>query len=162
MSFLTWVGSKKRLLSHIDSIIDKYPDREAIYIEPFLGSGIVLFNVLENYSAKFKRFICCDLNEALIVSFNQIKTNHQALISTLEQLQDCYLALEMDEQKAFFYKAREIFNDIRLRRPVDKSRLNEIVLSDNDDLILSALFIFLNKTSFRGVFVVNSKDEYRV
>ena len=82
MSFLTWIGSKKRLLGHIDGIIDKYPDREAVYVEPFLGSGIVLFNVLENYSNKFKRFICCDLNEALIVSFNMIKMNHQVLINT--------------------------------------------------------------------------------
>ena len=36
-----------------------------------------------------------------------------------------------------------------------------MISSDNDDLTLAALFIFLNKTSFRGVFVVNSKDEYK-
>ena len=82
MSFITWVGSKKRLLGHIDKIIDRYLADDAVYVEPFLGSGVVLINVLEKHSAKFSRFICCDLNEALIVSFNQIKTNHQSLIST--------------------------------------------------------------------------------
>ena len=40
------------------------------------------------------------------------------------------------------------------------TRLSHLV-NDDDDLILAALFIFLNKTSFRCVFVVNSKDEYR-
>ena len=48
-----------------------------------------------------------------------------------------------------------MFNDL------DKARLNEIISSDDYDLILAALFIFLNKTSFRGVFIVNSKDEYK-
>ena len=67
----------------------------------------------------------------------------------------------MDEQKSFFYEARDLFNDLRLGRTVDKARLNEIISSDDHDLILAALFIFLNKASFRGVFVVNSKDEYR-
>ena len=39
--------------------------------------------------------------------------------------------------------------------------MNEIISSDDNDLILSALFIFLNKISFRGVFVVNSKNEFK-
>ena len=160
MSFITWIGSKKRLLPQINQIIDEYPNREAIYVEPFLGSGIVLFNILEKYSDKFSRFICCDLNEALIISFNQIMTNHQNLIVTLKQIQDHYLTLDMNERKAFFYKARKIFNGIWLNRTVDKTELNDLISSDEYDLILAALFIFLNKTSFRGVFVVNSKNEY--
>ena len=52
MSFLTWCGSKKRLLGHINRIIDKYPDRDSIYFEPFLGSGVVLVDVLEKHSDK--------------------------------------------------------------------------------------------------------------
>ena len=70
MSFVTWWGSKKRLLPQINKILDQYLDDEAVYVEFFLGSGVVLINVLEKYSARFKRCICCDLNEALIVSFN--------------------------------------------------------------------------------------------
>ena len=76
MSFLIWCGSKKRLLGHINKVFDKYPDDGAMYVKPFLGSGVILINALENYSARFKRYICCDLNEALIISFNQIKINH--------------------------------------------------------------------------------------
>ena len=71
------------------------------------------------------------------------------------------MALDMDDRKAFFYKVRDLFNHVRLKRPVNKIELNEIISSDDNDLIRAALFIFLNKTSFRGVFVVNSKDNYR-
>ena len=86
MSFITWVGNNKRLLGHINRIIDKYLDHESVYVEPFLVSGIVLINVLEKHPTKFSQFICCDLNEALIVGFNQIKSNHKRLISTLDRI----------------------------------------------------------------------------
>ena len=56
MSFIIWIGSKKRLLPQINRIIDKYLADEAVYVEPFLGSGVVLVNILENYSARFKKW----------------------------------------------------------------------------------------------------------
>ena len=94
MSFVTWVGSKKRRLPQINQIIDKYLANESgddtIYVEPFLGSGVVLINVLENHQTRFKRFVCCDANEVLIKAFEQIKVNHQNLISTLERIQSHY------------------------------------------------------------------------
>ena len=49
MSFLTWCGSKRRLLSHINKVFDQYIADDAIYVEPFLGSGVVLVNVLEKH-----------------------------------------------------------------------------------------------------------------
>ena len=99
MPFICWYGSKKILLDRINRIIDKYLDDETIYIKPFLGSGIVLINVLKNYSTRFKRYICCDLNEALITSFKQIKGDHQNLIRILEHIQSCYSILEMDNRR---------------------------------------------------------------
>ena len=66
----------------------------------------------------------------------------------------------MDEQKAFFYKAKDLFNDIRLNKPINKAEFDEIISSDDYDLVL-AVFIFLNKTSYRGVYVVNSKNQYK-
>ena len=49
MSFLTWIGSKKRLLGHINKVFDQYIADDAIYVEPFLGSGVVLVDVLEKH-----------------------------------------------------------------------------------------------------------------
>ena len=74
MSLITWVGGKKRLLPYLDRIIQQYlngmTSDDAIYVEPFLGSGSVLIHILENYPTKFKQFICCDVNDALIEVFN--------------------------------------------------------------------------------------------
>ena len=123
MSFITWCSSKKRLLGHINNVFDKYLANETnnniIYVEPFLGSGSVLINVLEKQSTRFSRYICADVNDVLIKTFNQIKTNHQNLIMTLESIQTHYQSLNKDEQKVFFYKARDLFNDIRLNRPIN-------------------------------------------
>ena len=135
MSFISWSGSKKWLLPYINQIIDKYLANESnndiVYVEPFIGSGTVLINILEKHQTRFKRFICSDANEILIKAFDQIKTNHEILISTLERIQAHYQSLDKDEQKAFFYKARGLFNDIKLNKPVNKAELKEIISSDN-------------------------------
>ena len=52
MSFILWLGSKKRLLHYIDDRISDYlmvESDEISYIETFIGSGIVLIHMLENY-----------------------------------------------------------------------------------------------------------------
>ena len=80
MSFVSWVGSKRRLLPNINQLIKQYlvdkASNDTVYVEPFLGSGIVLINVLEKFPKRFKRYICTDVNDALTKAFNQIKTNH--------------------------------------------------------------------------------------
>ena len=148
MSFLTWIGSKRRLLPQINQIIEQYLANESgddtVYVELFLSSGSVLINVLEKHLTRFKRYICCDANDVLIKTFNQIKTNHQNLIITLECIQNHYQSLDMKQQKEFFYKARDLFNDIRLNKPINKDELDQIISSDDHDLILVVLFIFLN------------------
>ena len=103
MSLLTWVGSKKRLLPYLNQIIEQYLDgitgNDTIYVEPFLGSGSVLINILEKYPQKFKQFVCCDGNDALIELFKQIMSNPANLIIALEQIHDLYCSLDMDERK---------------------------------------------------------------
>ena len=55
----------------------------------------------------------------------------------------------MDQRKEFYYDARDQFNNLRLNWSVD----------GNSGLMLASLFIFLNKTCFRGLFRVNSRNE---
>ena len=55
----------------------------------------------------------------------------------------------MDERKEFFYQTRAQFNNLRLNRIVDPNR----------ELKMASLFIFLNKTCFRGLFRVNQDGE---
>ena len=67
----------------------------------------------------------------------------------MEHLQDQYCSLDMHQRKEFFYNARDQFNNLRLSWSVDNNR----------GLMLAALFVFLNKTCFRGVFRVNRQNE---
>ena len=110
MSFVIWVGGKKRILPYINDIICDYlienSDR-AIYVEPFLGSGIVLINLLEQCTRKFDRYIACDINQSLINAFNQVKTNHENLIRNLERVQEYFIPLDTEQRKRLFHSARE-------------------------------------------------------
>ena len=156
MSLLTWVGSKKRLLPYLNQMIEQYLNEttgnDSIYVKPYLGSGPVLINVLERYPDRFQRFVCCDANEALAEVFKQIKTNPNLLIIALEQIQDLYCSLDMEEQKELFYLLRAEFNELRLNRTI---RIGD----PNRDLLIASLFIFLNKTCFRGVLIVIKAGE---
>ena len=111
MSFVLWLGGKKRLLPYINDIISDYlmqESNEITFVEPFIGSGIVLINLLEKSRRKFKRYICSDINESLITAYNQIKSNHVNLIKSLERVQEYFLALSPDDRKKLYYRAREL------------------------------------------------------
>lgn len=47
--FLKWAGGKTQLLEIITSNFPYKNEDEFIYVEPFVGSGAVLFWVLNNY-----------------------------------------------------------------------------------------------------------------
>ena len=74
MCFVIWVGGKKRILPYINNIVCDYllnlNSDQLTYVEPFIGSGSVLINLLEQCTHKFKRYIACDINESLINAFN--------------------------------------------------------------------------------------------
>jgi DNA adenine methylase len=49
--FLKWAGGKTQLINNIEKILPKNIYRETFtYIEPFVGSGAVLFWMLNNFS----------------------------------------------------------------------------------------------------------------
>ena len=117
MSFVIWVGGKKRILPQINDVINDYllnqDSDQLTYIEPFLGGGSVLINLLEECPRRFKRYIACDINESLINTFNQVKTNHANLIRSLERVQEYFFDLDLEQKKRLFHSARELFNDVR-------------------------------------------------
>lgn len=140
-SCLRWTGSKLNL---INEIIDNLPDMSKIntYIEPFLGSGNVMLNMLEKYT--FSKIISCDLNENITNMFNIIKSHPNNLILKLEELQNEYYSLpSLNDKNKLFIQYRELFNND------NSSQIDKVTL-----------FIFLNKTCFNGLFRVNSKGMF--
>ncbi|SDE27233.1 DNA adenine methylase [Riemerella columbipharyngis] len=143
--FLKWAGGKTQLISEIKNVIpDIFYKEEFTYIEPFVGSGAVLFSIL-NHFPNAKNIVINDINEDLINTYKTIKENPNDLITLLEDFQKEYHLLEGEEKKAYYYEKRFRFN----------SRLRDIIEQ-------SALFIFLNRTCFNGLYRVNKRNEFNV
>lgn len=142
--FVKWAGGKTQLLKDIeDSLPNNFADKE-LYVEPFVGGGAVLLWILQNYP-NIQRAIINDINAELICTYKVIKTNPIKLVNTLKGIQDLYIPLNQIDRTAFFLSQRSLFNSKQI-----------------DDIQTAALFIFLNKTCFNGLFRVNSKGDFNV
>ncbi len=144
--FLKWAGGKTQLITDIQKMIPKGMGSDFIYIEPFVGSGAVLFWILNSFS-KMKKAIINDINEDLINVYRIIASAPKELISVLTILQREYHELDDDqeEKRLYYNKKRELYN-ARISNQIDQA----------------ALFIFLNKTCFNGLYRVNRKNQYNV
>lgn len=102
--------------------------------------------MLNNFP-NLKKAVINDINEDLINTYKTIASKPQELISILEILQHEYHDLEDNEvaKKEYYYHKRNLYNT----RKVSQSEQ-------------SALFIFLNRTCFNGLYRVNRKNEYNV
>lgn len=132
---------KTQLLSDIKRALPKnlYEIKELTYVEPFVGGGAVLFWILQEFP-NIKRAVINDINEELICTYRVIKSDVKSLIEELLQLQYAYLSLGDDARKEFFLSQRERYNGRR-----------------KTEVETAALFVFLNKTCFNGLYRVNSK-----
>ena len=113
-------------------------------MEPFVGGGAVIFWILQAYP-NIERAVINDINEELICTYRVIKTDVEALISKLTAIQDEYIPLNAGARKDFFMGKRALFNTKK-----------------TSPLETAALFIFLNRTCFNGLYRVNSKGEFNV
>ncbi len=143
--FIKWAGGKTQLLSEIRR---KYPERIEKYCEPFVGGGAVLFDILSTFNPK--EVLINDINAELINTYHQIKTNSELLISQLSELQQQYKELPEEDRKSLFFAKRERYNSLKIYG-------NEV-----ENLEKAALFIFINKTCFNGLYRVNSKRLFNV
>lgn len=145
--FLKWAGGKSQLLDDIASVFpDELVDKNFTYVEPFVGSGAVLFWVLNTFADRVERVVINDVNADLINTYQMIKDQPKHLIECLKTYQDKFIQLDHKEaQKEYYYEQRALYN----------SRQSE-------SLIQAALFIFLNRTCFNGLYRVNRKNEFNV
>lgn len=143
--FVKWIGGKTQLLSEINMILPKeLIQTNFTYVEPFVGGGAVLFHMLCNYP-NMKKIVINDVNLDLINTYKTIANNHKELILILKELEREFHDLEEDEEnkQIYYYDKRTLYNS------KTENKLNQ-----------SALFIFLNKTCFNGLYRVNQKGEF--
>lgn len=145
--FLKWAGGKTQLISEIKKMLPNYVYKEKFtYIEPFVGSGAVLFWMLNNFP-NMKQAVINDINEDLINTYKIIASNPKELISFLDTLQNEFHNLDNNDEakKEYYYRKRDLYN----KRTEGKT-------------LQAALFIFLNRTCFNGLYRVNRNNEFNV
>jgi DNA adenine methylase len=140
---LKWVGGKTQI---IDNIMDKFPKTCNNYHEIFTGGGSVLFAFLSkvnNNEIKVNNIYAYDINETLIYLYKNIQSNPQTVIDILNKLRtqhNTYNDTKNDDnnKEQHYYKIRDKYNNMTQEK---KNKPKG-----------SALFIFLNKTCFRGLY----------
>ena len=146
---LKWAGGKTQLLTEISNA---YPDGfgETIrrYAEPFVGGGAVLFDILSKYD--LDEVYISDVNAELINMYVVVRDQVEDLISILTTFQNEYHALDSEAQKKYYYDKRASFNDLILS---GKSKTG---------VDSAALFIFLNRTCFNGLYRANKSGLFNV
>ena len=103
-----------------------------VYVEPFAG-GAALFFALQP-----KRALLCDINPCLMLTYRAVRDQCSDVIRQLR-------GLARRHSEASYYRARDRFNN-----------------SEQEPVKRAALFIYLNKTCFNGLYRVNRFDEFNV
>ncbi|NIK91834.1 DNA adenine methylase [Mangrovimonas sp. CR14] len=145
--FLKWAGGKSQLISEIEnSLPQDFNKKEFTFIEPFVGSGAVMFWMLNKYP-NIKKAVINDINTDLTNTYITIKKNVEAVIQQLNEWQSQYHQFknDVDERKEYYYEKRALFNT-----------------RESDSVVQASLFIFLNRTCFNGLYRVNKSNEFNV
>ena len=144
--FIKWVGGKTQLIDSIEKLLPKDFESQSnlTYIEPFVGGGAILFWILQKYP-NIKKAVINDINPDLTTAYKTIKTKPNELVMELRSIADEYLPLSEEKRKEYYLAKRDRFNTKSLE-PVENS----------------ALFIFLNRTCFNGLYRVNSRGLFNV
>ncbi|MCZ6689916.1 MAG: DNA adenine methylase [Planctomycetota bacterium] len=130
--FLKWAGGKGQLLSQFASL---YPRKIERYLEPFVGSAAVFFDLRERFAGL--RATVSDNNKELIRCYEDVRDDVEGLIRRLRQ------------HKA--RHGREHYYGVRGR---SLGRLSPVARS--------ARLIYLNKTCYNGLYRVNARGEFNV
>ena len=160
--FLKWVGGKTQM---IEKIIQKFPKNINNYYEIFLGGGSVLFALLSMKKQGLinvqNKIFAYDLNSDLINVYKTIQN-----IESKNKLFDCLFKIvneydsiaKVDKKKLSKVLNRKSKNKEEAQKCKEnyyywiRSKYNSGV--DVDIIKKSAMFIFLNKTGFRGMYRV--------
>lgn len=147
--FLKWPGGKSQLLDDILPLVDGAigNDDSFIYVEPFVGGGAMLFEVLSKYGDRVDCAVINDLNADLINCYKVIQ-DESDFIRLKELLKD-YESRYNDspDKKSFYLELRTSWNSDR---------------NVNSKVEMAAMFISLNKLCFNGIWRVNSKGDFNV
>ncbi len=148
--FIKWIGGKSQIL---DKIIARFPTKIKNYHDIFLGGGSVLFAILSlqklNKIEIEGEIFAYDINENLINVYKQIQSNKDELYDIIDQHISVYHGLsgiEINRAPETILEAKTSKESYYywIRNKYNKCEKNTVESA--------ALFMFLNKTGFRGLY----------
>jgi len=148
---LKWVGGKTQIL---EDVLNSFPTSFNNYIEPFIGGGSVFLGLLEKIELKEieckGKIISCDINSNLINFYKSVQSEPENLLKELNKLKKEFKQCKSEEDinrnaktleealsnpESYYYYTRWRFNTL-----------------ETSSVYKAALFLFLNKTCFRGIY----------
>jgi DNA adenine methylase len=135
--FLRWAGGKQTFLVRYGKLL---PDFSGRYIEPFLGGGAAFLYTARRQSRPFKALLG-DINADLVQTWRGVRDDAEGVYRRLEGFQQEY-SLSADRSE-FYYKLRDVLNGTRPRTD-------------------PAVFIFVNRLCWNGLYRVSSQGKFNV
>ena len=135
--FLKWAGGKRKLLPQLKPLFPA-DYKERLYCEPFLGGGSVFFSIAKD----LRGAVLSDANASLIRTYQVVQTLPPQFLA-------CLKGLSVQTTEEEFYRNRDRFNKLRPGPSIAS-------------ISHAALFIYLNKTCFNGLWRVNRGGQFNV
>ena len=149
--FLKWAGGKRQLLPQLRRFV---PREFGAYCEPFLGSGALYFDLLSRGCLVDRRVVLIDNNADLVGAWALIRDEPDPVIRRLRRLATAH----QQDPRACYYRVRdERFNPAREALRAAGGRA-----SDGYTASLAAMFVYLNRTGFNGLFRLNTSGRFNV
>lgn len=133
--FIKWAGGKRQLLNALTA---RMPKKFNNYYEPFLGGGAMLFHLQPDNA------VINDLNGALINTYKVISMFPEDIMSILDEY---YMNIQL-HGRDFYFTIRDAYNTK--------------ILKMEYDIETAAMFIFINKHCFNGLYRVNRAGVFNV
>ncbi|RPI52402.1 MAG: Dam family site-specific DNA-(adenine-N6)-methyltransferase [Acidobacteria bacterium] len=148
---LKWAGGKRQLLPILRRF---YPAQFNRYWEPFLGSAAVFFDLHERGLLGGREATLSDSNPDLIACYRSVRDCPDKVVDELQ-----HLAREHQRRGSdHYYEVRDLrFNPQRAALAAS-AKSGDWIYSP----ALAAMFIYLNRTGYNGLFRLNSAGAFNV
>lgn len=148
--FLKWAGGKRQILPRLRPF---YPVDFGDYFEPFVGSGAVFFDLWNQGRLAGHPATLIDDNVDLIGCYRAVRDDVEGVIRALEGLGRGHAR----GGAAHYYAVRdERFNP-------ERRKVREAADADAEyGAPLAAMFIYLNRTGYNGLFRLNAHGGFNV
>jgi DNA adenine methylase len=147
--FLKWAGGKRQLLEELRRFV---PPEFRAYHEPFLGSAALFFDLCRRGRLVAEVCRLTDLNADLIGCYDAVGRDVERVTRELRRLAAAH---ELEGSTAYYRVRDELFNPRRRAR---------IEVSDRSayPADLAAMFIYLNRTGYNGLYRLNARGDFNV